>query len=885
MRNEIPHISEQLSFTEAVELGIIDKTLGFVNPSEAFKKVNEQLIKLLKEGDLFWRKPWRDGYRIKGKTYGPQNYETQLPYRGFNAWMINFINISINENNTLFLTAKQIAKRGGKLKKTAVKYPVHAFIKGEKQVKRKDGKTVTEEYVGWVDYVVYPLSHTEGVKPIVRKTKSTTHEASEEIVIDAETLISGMPKRPPIKNGGNKAFYSPSGDYVQMPLKKAFKQQKSYYSVLFHELIHSTGHEKRVGRDFSGRKGDKKYAFEELIAELGASYLCAVCDIEYYTIKNSAAYLKSWGNVVMNELKTDKNFLFRAVYAASKAAKFIIGETLNKSGERKLPDVKNIGDVTTEQWDEFFRQNQKLLQKFAAKKSLDAREVSKIISYFGLSDKTPSTVTVFGAIRKYMDGGTDKKVIEVTPNKNIKASVQAAIEDLSKLPEYAKYGKMFLGMFYQTFKNGDSVDSIDGALKAKLFKKYDYDLFEAENTWDDVIEKAVLTDKGKELIKKIEGRVNTLKAKKQGTDLFPELAGVNDTGLNLIYKYTQLHNKTVSRKELLKLLFELQSSAIKGTVTSAHPYAGEITGIQNKLVKWCNKMKSNSSATVTITELPKFTEIIQKELSGLGFLPEVIAAAAGKTVEILAKTAIKKIPALNGVDTSKTAVKESKDDLSDFGFIRADKRDVVKSPDVFRLPGEIGKFVQDIQPYKYSIVLTGDPHAGKTEFATQLMDSFASAGKEVGAFFLEQGGLESKDTRAAVDRNISPENQKRVSITGEAPEGLKTLKKFAGKFDVVFVDSWQKLGVPPTQFDTLRHEHPKTMWVIIFQQNAEGGTRGGVYADYDSPVHFKVHKVDHTFKNNYVEAKKNRGNNLGYKYMIKDKKTKSLTEKQTNKNE
>ena len=210
------------------------------------------------------------------------------------------------------------------------------------------------------------------------------------------------------------------------------------------------------------------------------------------------------------------------------------------------------------------------------------------------------------------------------------------------------------------------------------------------------------------------------------------------------------------------------------------------------------------------------------------------------------------------------------------GFVRADQRTVVKSPDVFRLPGEVGKFLRDIQPYKYSIVVTGDPHAGKTELVMHIINAFTSAGKKVGMFSVEQGGLESKDTRGAIDRNIKPINQKLLQVTGEAKEGINTLKKFANQFDVVVVDSWQKLNVPATMFDTLRHEHPATIWVVIFQQNGEGGTRGGVSPDYDSPCHIKVHKVDNTFKNNYAEMKKNRGNALNLQYNIFSKKTSSL---------
>ena len=230
-----------------------------------------------------------------------------------------------------------------------------------------------------------------------------------------------------------------------------------------------------------------------------------------------------------------------------------------------------------------------------------------------------------------------------------------------------------------------------------------------------------------------------------------------------------------------------------------------------------------------------------------------------RTLTKLQKKSINKTQnSLNGVD----------------GFTRADKSPEIKAADTYRLNGELGKLLGDIQPYKYSIVLTGDPHAGKTEFTMQLANGFAEIGKTVGAFMLEQGGLESKDTKAAIERNVTEKNKQNVYVTGEASKGIATVKEYANKFNVIIIDSWQKLGIPSTKFDSLRHEFPNTIFIVIFQQNGEGGTRGGVVADYDTPVLLKVHKVDSTFVNNYVEVKKNRGNapSLALHYMVKAKK-------------
>lgn len=203
----------------------------------------------------------------------------------------------------------------------------------------------------------------------------------------------------------------------------------------------------------------------------------------------------------------------------------------------------------------------------------------------------------------------------------------------------------------------------------------------------------------------------------------------------------------------------------------------------------------------------------------------------------------------------------------------------------FLLPGEIGKLIQRINPYRFAIALTGPKGGGKTQVTFQIADAFASAirsgkidslrNKEVAMFSLEQGGLESIDTQEALDRHIREENRSIIKITGEKERGIDSIKEVAksGSFGVIIIDSWQKLNIPSTRFDELRQEFPEIVWVVIFQQNSEGGTRGGVASEYDANVVLKIHKVDKSFVRNWVELDKNRGNRLDLHYMIADKKT------------
>ena len=123
--------------------------------------------------------------------------------------------------------------------------------------------------------------------------------------------------------------YIPSQDEIRMPNKEQFQTTENYYATLLHELVHSTGHESRLNREFSKRFGNEAYAFEELIAELGAAFLCADFGLIGATVENHAAYLQSWLQV----LKNDKKAIFTAASQASKADALIRKCTAAESEE------------------------------------------------------------------------------------------------------------------------------------------------------------------------------------------------------------------------------------------------------------------------------------------------------------------------------------------------------------------------------------------------------------------------------------------------------------------------------------------------------------------------------------------------------------------------
>jgi antirestriction protein ArdC len=158
------------------------------------------------------------------------------------------------------------------------------------------------------------LAQCEGLRPGLAPEPVPLPE--REIVPLAEEVIaaSGVDFRV----GGTKAFYVPSADYVQVPPQPAFFEQVNYYRTCLHELTHATGHPSRLGRNQTGAFGSKDYAREELVAEMGAAFLCASLGI-VPTVRH-ADYLAGWLDV----LREDNRAIFRAAGQASKAADWLL---------------------------------------------------------------------------------------------------------------------------------------------------------------------------------------------------------------------------------------------------------------------------------------------------------------------------------------------------------------------------------------------------------------------------------------------------------------------------------------------------------------------------------------------------------------------------------
>ena len=271
-----------------------------------FEIVTNQIIEQLEQGVIPWRKPWSSEL--------PCNLVSQKPYRGLNVFML----ATSGYESKFWLTLNQANKLGGKIKQGSKSHLVTFWNVGEERLNAKTGKIQKPFLLRY--YRVFNLTQTEGIdlpRAVFERNKRNEFEAIEA----AESLAENMPN-PPKFEQSHAAWYSPKRDTIGLPPRHSFQSPAEYHSTLFHELTHSTGHESRLHResfDNPSQFGSESYSKEELIAEMGAAFLCGISGIERETIPNSAAYLQNW----IKRLQGDSKLILSAASMAQKAADYI----------------------------------------------------------------------------------------------------------------------------------------------------------------------------------------------------------------------------------------------------------------------------------------------------------------------------------------------------------------------------------------------------------------------------------------------------------------------------------------------------------------------------------------------------------------------------------
>jgi antirestriction protein ArdC len=268
-------------------------------PVRAYEEITSRIISIIEQdGTLPWRKPW--------VSQSPRNLRGNL-YRGINRLILSIQPYS----DPRWLTFNQVSAMGGRVRKGQRGTPILLW----KEVPRVSDED-ERSYLLARCYHVFSVEQTEGLELEPALPSRDSEERSS-----VATLVASLPSGPKLRIG-SEACYSPTHDVIIMPRPESFVSFSSYEQTLAHELTHATGHATRLNRPEVTdpiKFGSMPYAREELVAELGASFVCSEMGIplEY---EQSAAYVKGW----LSALKGDKSLIVRAAGAAQVATDYLL---------------------------------------------------------------------------------------------------------------------------------------------------------------------------------------------------------------------------------------------------------------------------------------------------------------------------------------------------------------------------------------------------------------------------------------------------------------------------------------------------------------------------------------------------------------------------------
>ena len=294
---------------------------------DVYREITDHIIAAIEKGAGDCEMPW---HREIGTTL-PTNVFTGNAYKGVNVVALWVAAEAKGYAAGLWATYKQWSLLGAQVRRGEKGSTIVFYKETHREVmEEKTGEAQTQTFLFTRSSSVFNAEHVVGWQPPKRLAPNTA-----EVLDNVETFVAAT--KADIRHGGDRAFYKRSTDHIVMPERDRFTGTKTssptdgYYSTLLHELTHWTGHRSRLDRDLRGRFGKEAYAMEELVAELGAAFLCGDLGITNRPRPDHAAYIGNWLEV----LKNDKKAIFTAASQASKAANFILAfrETVETARE------------------------------------------------------------------------------------------------------------------------------------------------------------------------------------------------------------------------------------------------------------------------------------------------------------------------------------------------------------------------------------------------------------------------------------------------------------------------------------------------------------------------------------------------------------------------
>jgi len=282
------------------------------NRTDVYAEVTDRIIASIEAGARPWAKSWTD----KGTNFCAQLRHNGQPYSGVNTLMLWTTAAERGYHANTWMTYKQAVELGGNVRKgekgTLVVY-ANKFVKTEQN---DAGEDVSKSIAFMKGYTVFNVEQIDGL-PAKYYPQPAVARDPVELIAESEEFFARTGAV--VRHGGDRAFYSPSADSIQLPQPEQFNSPEAYAAVKAHEVIHWTGAKSRCDRDLSGRFGDDSYAAEELIAEIGAAFLCSTLGVSAEPREDHASYVASWLKI----MKGDKKAIFTAASAAQKAADYL----------------------------------------------------------------------------------------------------------------------------------------------------------------------------------------------------------------------------------------------------------------------------------------------------------------------------------------------------------------------------------------------------------------------------------------------------------------------------------------------------------------------------------------------------------------------------------
>jgi antirestriction protein ArdC len=283
------------------------------------QQITDRIISELEKGATPWVKPWRYLKQQPGQGM-PYNPASGTVYRGVNHFWLGMQPFAI----PYYVTFKQAQMLGGNVKADQKGTPVVYWNVHRKETIGDKGESVTSAYAFIKHYYVFNIEQCEGIElPAMPEIPAAYWNACEE----ADKIVSRLDLSGGVTHAGDSAYYRPSSDAIVMPPQAAFDSREHYYATLLHESVHASGHEKRLKRITPARFGSEEYAFEELVAELGAAMLCGHCGIDGDL--RHAGYIESW----LKALRNDKKFILSAAAKAQNAMDYLTNAKADEHGE------------------------------------------------------------------------------------------------------------------------------------------------------------------------------------------------------------------------------------------------------------------------------------------------------------------------------------------------------------------------------------------------------------------------------------------------------------------------------------------------------------------------------------------------------------------------